>query len=209
MQEETKPTAIQKHETHELVLPTNFNLKSMLEDAQLYIDSGLLPTHIKKPETAVIIMQYGRELQIGPVQALNNIYVVSGKPALSGNLMSALLRNGGVKWQTIQDFEPIYEGEGDAKKKVDAITTIEFIRDDIKETVSYTWSEAKLAQLTSKDNWQKYPRNMLYWRCFSIGARRIAADYCMGMYMASEMADVTQGAPVIFDTEDGEIKVLS
>lgn len=181
------------------------DIENMMKMAESYIQSGLLPAHIKTPQAALVIMQYGHELSLGPIQALNNIYVVSGKPTLSGNLMSALLRAGGTKWQTLKDFEPVVNDQG---QTVDYITTIKFIRDGIEEIVSYTWREAKIAQLTGKDNWQKYPRNMMYWRCFSLGARRIAADHCMGMYMASELADATHGAPVIVDTEDGEIQIL-
>ena len=202
---EENHTAIVKQSNNQLITHTTDSLKAMLEEAQTYIDSGLLPTHIKTAATAVIIMQYGRELNIGPVQALSNIYVVSGRPSLSGNLLSALVRNGGVEWQTVKDFEPVLDANG---QKVDYITSIKFIRNGIEEIVPYTWSEAKQAQLTTKDNWQKYPRNMLYWRCFSMGARRIAADLCMGMYLASEMSDVTHGAPVIVDTDDGNITIL-
>lgn len=179
----------------------NMGLSEMLKDAEIYIKSGLLPTHIKTPEAAVIIMQYGNELNIGPMQALNNIYVVGGKPALSGNLMSALIRKGGVAWQTIQDFEPI---KNDTGTVVNYITTIKFLRDNVEEIVSYSWEEAKRAGLTTRDTWQKYPRNMLYWRCFSTGARRIASDFCMGMYLASEIAETEN----IIDTEDGEIKII-
>jgi hypothetical protein len=120
--------------------------------------------------------------------------------------MAALIRAGGVKWQTVEDFVQVKDPEG---KVIDYKTTIKFIRDDIEESISYTWSDAKKAQLTSKDNWQKYPRNMLYWRCFSMGARRVAPDLCMGMYLASELADTTHGAEVIADNEDGTVTILT
>lgn len=198
-------TSLVKHMPNTLAIVSKDQIEAMLQAATSFIESGLLPAHIKTPQAALVIMQYGNELSIGPMQALNNIYVVSGRPSLSGNLMSALIRAGGVKWKTIRDFEPVLNEQG---QKIDYVTTIRFIRDDIEEEVSYTWQEAKIAQLTTKDNWNKYPRNMMYWRCFSIGARRIAADYCMGMYLASEMADTTQGAPTIIDTADGEVQIL-
>lgn len=115
--------------------------------------------------------------------------------------MAALVRKGGVKTKTIQDFEPIKNEEG---VTTDAVTTIRFYRDGIEEDVSYKFSDAKNLGLTGKDNWKKQPGIMMYWRCYSKGANRVCPDLIGGLYTTEELASFTKDAPIIELTEDGE-----
>ena len=68
-------------------------------------------------------------------------------------------------------------------------TTIEFTRDGMIELCSFTWRDAELAGLTTKDNWKRMPKEMLYARCLAKGANRIGQDLLLGLYMTDELAD--------------------
>jgi hypothetical protein len=60
------------------------------------VKSGLLPQSIKTPEAAVVIILKGRELGIPPMEALNSISVIQGKPTVSPQLMLALIYRSGL-----------------------------------------------------------------------------------------------------------------
>lgn len=94
---------------------------------------------------------------------------------------------------------------------VDRITTIKFTR-EIKDkiqthTESFKWSEAKLAELAEnekKENWMKYPKKMLFNRCFVFGARAIASDAILGLMEAGELADL-ENADIVIDENSNVI----
>ena len=54
--------------------------------------------------------------------------------------------------------------------------------------VEFTVEDAKRAGLTGKDNWRKYPSDMLWARMISRAKRRVAPDVCMGAYVEGEIS---------------------
>lgn len=48
---------------------------------------------------------------------------------------------------------------------------------------------------------------MLYARCLSLGANRIAPDVTMGLYTVEEMVDITNAKNVDID-EEGNVKII-
>lgn len=177
----------------------------LLEQAAAWIKSGLLPPSVNSPEKAVVIAMKGKELGLATMASFDFIDVIAGKPSLKPKSMAALVRKGGVKYKTIKDFEPIVDDKGN---KIDYETIIRFYRDGIEEDVKYTYKDASLMQLTSKDNWKKQPGVMMYWRCFSKGANRICPDLIGGLYTTEELASFTPNSPAIQITEDGDATVV-
>jgi hypothetical protein len=62
----------------------------MMKQAAILRKSGFLPAAIKTDAQAVAIIQAGRELGLGVMEALRSINVIQGKPTLSAELMAAL-----------------------------------------------------------------------------------------------------------------------
>lgn len=161
---------------------------------QNLIDSKHLPSHVKTTQTAFTIVQMGKELGFAPMQALHQIVPIQGKLSLSAKAIGAVLRKGGVKFRTLEDGVYVY-GEKvsieklEAEKATGMRTTIEFTRDGMIELCSFTWRDAELAGLTTKDNWKRMPKEMLYARCLAKGANRIGQDLLLGLYMTDELAD--------------------
>jgi hypothetical protein len=164
---------------------------------QTLVDSKKLPAHVKSVEEAFTVAQMGRELGFPTMQSFHYIIPIQGRLTLSAKAVNALLRKGGVTFQTLEDGLYVY---GDGKtapteypladpKPVDRRTTIEFTRDGIKEKTSFTWRDAEGQGLTSKDNWKRMPKEMLYARCLAKGANRIGADLLLGLYMSEEITD--------------------
>lgn len=190
-------TEIVKREDVQLAKLDNFqSVEDMLGLAQTLIDSKLVPATLKTPAQVVAVIQQGRELGFGPVTSVNNINNIQGKPTLGIHAITAKVLEKGIKYQTIKDCVQIKNAEG---KVVDLETTIKFYvplvkpingQDYLEEVVSFTWSMAVEMGLASKDNWKKMKKIMMWSRCFTIGARRVADDAILGMYETSEWADV-------------------
>jgi len=167
------------------LVPTSF--KEMHSQATVYLKSGFLPASIKSPEQAMMIMAKGIELGLPPVYALTHINIIQGKPTVPPEVMLSLIyqRCPGA----IIDYK-----QNDSEACVIVATRpghqpAEF---------SYTMEDAKLAKLDTKDNWKKYPTDMLRARCISRMARARFADCISGAsYVPEEM-----GAHV---NEEGEV----
>jgi hypothetical protein len=149
---------------------------------------------VKTVQTAFTIVQMGKELGFAPMQAMHQIVPIQGKLSLSAKAIGAVLRKGGVKFRTLEDGVYVY-GEKvsieklDGEKATGMRTTIEFTRDGMIELCSFSWRDAELAGLTTKDNWKRMPKEMLYARCLAKGANRIGQDLLLGLYMTDELAD--------------------
>lgn len=147
------------------------NMMSMAE--KLFV-SGLLPATLKKPEQVFLIIQQGIELGIPPMAAINGISVIQGKPTIGANLMAGLIMGSG-------------KGSFAVKERTEEKSVIEFTRGKTKTPFTFTMEDAKRAGLIGKDNWNKYPANMLYCRNLSNGARAVFGDVIMGLYLTEEI----------------------
>jgi hypothetical protein len=163
--------------------------EELLVKADQMVKSGLLPDSVQTAQGAIVIMQYGKELGFPPMASFNNIYVVNGKPSLATKATAGLLYKGGVRWQVLQDDEPVTDENGQV---VDRVTTIEMVRDGMKNKFTFRWTDAMQAGLAKRDVWVKYRQNMMYWRCFSMLADRVAPDLLLGMQDAAVMLDVNR-----------------
>lgn len=186
------------------------DLKSFLSTL---IDSKKLPTHIKNVDEAFTIAQMGKELGFPTMQAFHYIIPIQGKLSLSAKAVGALLRKGGVKYITKEDGLYVYPDgsvdtiapKTDGTKPIDRRTTIEFYRDGLTEVCSFTWKDAEGQGLTTKDNWKKMPKEMLFARCIAKGSNRIGPDLMLGLYTAEEMADTFLKETQVKRHEDGSI----
>jgi hypothetical protein len=175
--------------------------------AKVLIDSKMIPTTLKTPESVVAVILQGRELGFGPLTSLNNINNIQGKTVLNVHAIAAKLAMSGLAYELVQDYEPIKNEEG---KTIDYVTTFKFFKkwNDmvINNIVSYRWSEAVKAGLTSKDNWVKMGRIMMRARALAIGARLAAPEAMLGMYETTELADAKGINYEV--TEEGEVTII-
>lgn len=153
-------------------------LPEMLAFANTLVKTGFLPVAIKTPAQAVAVILTGRELGLGPMQALRSINIIQGKPALSAELMLALFKSRGGKavWR-----------ESTATK---AVLWLRHPNGD-EHTETFTMDDAQRAGLLGKQNWKIYPKAMLRARCASAGLRAVAPDVSAGIYDPDELgADI-------------------
>lgn len=122
-----------------------------------------------------------RELGVPFMTALNGgMYNIEGKVVLSAQLMNMMIIQAG-HFTTILNLD-----EKECR--------IQFCRSDRKGAeskfeYSYTIDQAKSAGYLNKDNWKKHPKDMLFARCLSGGAKKFMPDVIMNAYVAGELED--------------------
>jgi hypothetical protein len=147
---------------------------ALLSKANILLRSGFLPPHIKRPEQAVAIMLRGKELGIGPMEALSSINMIQGKVSSSTQLMLALIYRSGK-------LEDIEMSEGDPS--VCTMTRVGMQ----PHTVEFGSDRAKKMKLMNKDNYKKFPEVMFMWRAIAICARRVFPDVIGAVYTPDEL----------------------
>jgi len=195
------------------------SVDEMMKWASVIIDSGLLPNAITEPEQVVTIVQHGKEIGISPHIALNNIHVISGRPTLSSTMLGSLLKRRRVEWVWDDDFVTIKTDKGEVERLPDGgsnkKTTIHFywksnITGGIMETTfSVTWMQMVLAGYVTKDNWKKYPKEMMRARCLSYAVRALFPEVLSGFYTELEIQDILpENNMEINLNEDGEVILI-
>lgn len=155
----------------------------MVKRSEFLARSQIIPKSLQgKPADIMVIFMMAMELDIPPMQALNGINVIQGKPTMSPQLMLAL-----IKKRLPNAFIEIKEGDG--------IVTCTMARDkaDMSDSFTSKWDveKAKKMQLISKDNYQKQLNTMLRWRAVGEAARIVFPDIISGTYLPDEFQDGT------------------
>ena len=147
--------------------------------------SGMVPPAYNGKEDAIVIaVMMGSELGLAPLQALQNIAVVNGRPSIWGDALPGLCRASGV-CRSIREW---HEGEGD-----NLTFYCEAIRKDDPNpiTSSFGVADAKKAGLWSKAGpWTQYPHRMLQMRARGFCLRDAFPDVLKGLISAEEASDI-------------------
>lgn len=157
--------------------------------AQLFSRSELVPKDYReKPENCLVAMQMGAELGLPPLQALQGIAVINGRPSVWGDALWALVQS-----------SPLVE---DAKETFDEATSTATCsikrRGRSGPTVqSFSQKDAALAGLWDKSGpWKTNPRRMLQMRARAFAARDALPDVLKGLAIAEEALDIPPDAPL-------------
>lgn len=162
--------------------------------------SGLVPKDfIGKPAACAIAMQMGLEIGLHPMQSLQSIAVINGRPGIFGDAALALVRASGLCSSYTQEIL----GEGDSLKAI--CTTV---RQGEKYTQTFGVADAKRAglwderekvmrwkdgkQYEAKNDapWHRYPGRMLMFRARGYLLRDAYPDVLKGMRTIEELEDM-------------------
>ena len=158
-----------------------------LEEALKFCDflatSTVIPKDfVGKPANIFVAVQWGMEIGLAPLQAMQNIAVINGRPSLWGDAMLALVMASPV-FGSIDEF---IEGEGEA---VRAVCRVSRKNGKIHEQI-FSAADAKKAGLLGKDGpWRNYPNRMMQMRARSWALRDTFPDVLKGMPCAEEVSD--------------------
>lgn len=143
-------------------------------------NTAFVPQHFKgKPEEAAAAILYGATIDMDPLTALQNIFVIGGKPALYARTMVAVVLSHGHKIWTEDERDGSVTVAGQRKGS------------DVVEHVTWTTDMAQSAGYTSNKKYQTDSRSMLYARASGDVARRIAPDALLGMAYSREELELS------------------
>lgn len=127
------------------------------------------------PESLVIKVQFGAELGLPPMQAIQSIAVINGRPSVWGDAVPGLCMASGVFDHAA--FREWMDGDGDARVahcQVRRLGGAVVLR-------SFSWTDAKLAGLTEKSGpWKQHANRMLQMRARGFAMRDAFPDVLRG-----------------------------
>ena len=173
-------------------------LREPMALGEVFTESAMLPD-VKTQAQAVVKIMAGKELGLSAFQSVAGIYMVNGKLALQAGVMSSLVKRSRKYDYTVDTLDEtqcvisFYDVSGTEHRPLGVS--------------SFTFKDAAKAGLVNKDNWKSYPKNMLFARALSNGARWYCPDVICGWYTQEEIQDI-EASPIsasIEITKEGEI----
>ena len=137
----------------------------------------------KQAAQAAVKVMAGEEVGLGPIASMTNIHIVQGKVTIGANMIAALIRR-----------HPDYDYE--VTEHTDKVCSIKFIYKGKPAGVStFSMEDAATAGLTKNPTWRAHPRNMLFARAISNGAKWYAPDVSAGapIYTPDELGAEVDG----------------
>lgn len=164
---------------------TNFmtptNLQEAIKIAEILAKSNFVPpAYHNKPCDILVSIQMGSEIGLPPIQSLQNIAVINGKPCIYGDALLALVK-------VHSEFEDIKEYTEDD----DTVAVCEIKRKNQTKVISkFSLKDAEGAGLLKKTGvWQTYPKRMLQMRARGFALRDSFPDALHGLITREEAQD--------------------
>lgn len=158
-------------------------LDDMRQFAELVLQSKLAPRDFTDVASVIIAIQYGAELGLTPMAALQGVAVINGKPSVYGDSALAVCYGTGL----VEGFDEFFEGTGDKFKAVCVVTRKGLENPKRSE---FSVEDAKRAKLWGKSGpWTQYPKRMLQMRARSFALRDSFSDALKGVILVEEAQD--------------------
>lgn len=167
--------------------PARFNLTPQTIDealrfAELLCKSSIVPKDYQGNAGNILVaMQWGMELGLQPLQAMQSIAVINGRPSIWGDAMIGLVKGSGLLESMREDIADDHS-TCHVKRKGEA-----------EQSRTFTVEDAKKAGLWGKQGpWQQYPKRMLQMRARSWALRDVFPDVLRGIYIGEEAQDMAR-----------------
>jgi hypothetical protein len=158
----------------------------LVEFAAIAARSQFVPKDYRNhPEDILLAVQLGSEVGLRPMQALQNIAVINGRPAVWGDALPGLCKASPVYQDLIETF--------DREDDPDFLTAVCTAKrhGSTPVTAKFSIIDAKRAGLWTKPGpWQTYPRRMLQMRARSFALRDCFPDVLKGLISVEEALDL-------------------
>lgn len=159
-------------------------LTEAIQFSDMLASSSMVPKAYQgKPQDILVCVQWGYEMGLAPMQALQNIAVINGKPSVYGDAAMALVQASPV----CEDVEEYFENEGTPNPVAVCVAK----RKGRKPvTAKFSVEDAKRAGLWGKGGpWQAYPKRMMQMRARGFALRDAFPDVLKGLITAEEAQD--------------------
>jgi hypothetical protein len=169
------------------LVPTTF--EGVFRMAQVIAASGMAPKGMDTPEACTVAIMNGLEIGLTPMQAVQSIAIVNGRPTVWGDAAKALCLGSPM----CEDIVETITGTGD-----NMVARCEAKRKGKSPSVGeFSVAKAKKANLWGKSGpWQQYPERMLQLRARAFALRDAFPDVLRGVAIREEMEDVVDARDV-------------
>ena len=156
------------------------NFEQALTFSDYLADSDMVPKDFKgKPGNCLIAMQWGAELGLKPLQALQNLAIINGRPSLWGDAVIALVRS-----------SPLCEWVIESDDGNTATCRVKR-RGEPEQSRTFSVEDAQAAGLKGKQGpWTQYPKRMRQMRARAFALRDVFPDVLRGLPVAEEVMDM-------------------
>ena len=169
--------------------------------AKMVAASDFAPKDFRgKPESCLLAIQHGSEVGLSPMQSLQSIACINGRPSVWGDAALALVMGSPV----CEYVRETVDGDGDSM-----VATCEAKRRgyDKPTVVRFSVADAKKAGLWGKQGpWVQYSRRMMQMRARGFALRDTFPDILRGLVTAEEAQDYPE-TPAAVDRAHGPAKV--
>ena len=161
-------------------------MDELLEFSKYVAESPFAPKGMQRPGDVLVAIQAGMEIGLAPMQSLQSIAVINGRPGIYGDTALALVRASGL-------LESYAEEQGGKDDNMGCKITLK--RKGFAEATEYfTVSDAKIAGLWNKPGpWTQYPKRMLKFRARGFALRDHFGDVLKGFRTVEELRDFPAG----------------
>lgn len=148
--------------------------------AEIMSKSNLVPKDFSGNVGNILVaVQWGMELGLQPMQAMQNIAVINGRPSLWGDAVIALVKSSPACEYVVEETS-------------DDVAVCRVKRHgEPEQSRTFTKADALKAGLLNKAGpWTQYPKRMLQMRARSWALRDVFPDVLRGMPIAEELQDM-------------------
>ncbi|PWF25022.1 hypothetical protein [Corticimicrobacter populi] len=155
------------------------SLDEAMRFADILSKSSIVPKDFAgNPGNILVAIQWGLELGLQPMQAMQNIAVINGRPSLWGDAVIGIVRSSPA-------CEYIYEND-DGNMATCRVKR----RGEDEQVRTFSMDDAKTAGLLGKSGpWSNYPKRMRQMRARAFALRDVFPDVLRGMPVAEEVMD--------------------
>jgi len=156
------------------------SLDEAIRFAEVLSKSSIVPKDFSgNPGNILVAIQWGMELGLQPMQAMQNIAVINGRPALWGDAVIALVKGSPLCEYVVE--------EDDGHTATCRIKR----RGEPEQVRTFSVDDAKQAGLLNKSGpWSQYPKRMRQMRARGFACRDVFPDVLRGMPVAEEVMDI-------------------
>lgn len=195
------------------------DLESAWRLAKVFAASELVPKNFRgRPEDVLVAIELGLEVGLAPMQALQSIAVINGRPTLWGDGFLALLL-ASPQYRNHDEYYEVTDTKTGAVARRDGVTAEDlthpttcavctFWRRDKPEptTRRFSVAQATTAGLIGKNGkpgpWVSYPDRMLLMRARSWAGRDTFPDVLRGIRATEEAQDDDAELPAAAETRN-------